>query len=131
VKAELESRAGIKAQELIRHQYAAVGAAARGALPETVGVLQAAAATGLDVQALVDRFTTRAALAERYTDAYRRYCWPVESLSRPTARPTRRSRISPTPRARSTSRRASSRFGSRRMRPFANSRRKWSAPLKR
>jgi protein phosphatase len=69
-----------KAQELIRHQYAAVGAAARGALPDTVGALQAAAANGLDVQALVDRFTTRAALAERYTDAYRRYCWPVSSV---------------------------------------------------
>ena len=69
-----------KAQELIRNQYAAVSAAAGGALPETVAVLRAAAAHGLAVAPLVERMVTREALVERYAAAYRRYCWPVQSV---------------------------------------------------
>jgi protein phosphatase len=69
-----------KAQELIRQQYASVGAAARGALPEAVDVLRAAAARGLDVAPLRERFEARRALVGRYDDAWRRYCWPVSSV---------------------------------------------------
>lgn len=69
-----------KAQELIRNQYAAVGAAAGGALPESVAVLRAAAERGLAVDALVERMEMREALAARYAEAYRRYCWPVRSV---------------------------------------------------
>lgn len=69
-----------KAQGLIREQYAAVGAAAAGALPEAVGVLTAAAARGVDVGGLTERFATREALVGRYAAAYRRYCWPVASV---------------------------------------------------
>jgi protein phosphatase len=70
-----------KAQELIRDQYAAVGAAARGALGEAVGALRQAAGRGAPVDSLLERYAERQALAEAYTDAYRRYCWPVESLA--------------------------------------------------
>jgi protein phosphatase len=70
-----------KAQGLIREQYAAVGAAAAGALPQAVGVLTAAAARGLDVRGLVERFATRETLVGGYTAAYRRYCWPVASVA--------------------------------------------------
>ena len=70
-----------KAQALIRDQYAAVSAAAGGALPEAVGVLTAAADRGAAVEELVERFTTRQALVGRYTAAYRRYCWPVASVA--------------------------------------------------
>lgn len=70
-----------KAQELIKNQYAAVAAAATAALPEAAAVLSQAAARGLDgVEALLARTTARQAAAEHYAQAYRRYCWPVESL---------------------------------------------------
>lgn len=66
-----------KAQELIRDQYAAAGAAARGALPEAVRVLEQAGNPG----GLLDRFRTRRDLAALYEKAYRRYSWPVESVA--------------------------------------------------
>jgi protein phosphatase len=70
-----------KAEALLREQYAAVGAAARAALPAAVGTLQAAAATGLDVAGLLARTAARAANADAFTAAYRRYCWPTEGLT--------------------------------------------------
>jgi protein phosphatase len=66
-----------KAQELLRQQYAAVGAAARASLADAIGALEQSAA---DVTLLVDRYRARATAAEKYVDAYRRYCWPVQSL---------------------------------------------------
>jgi protein phosphatase len=66
-----------KAQELIRDQYAAAGAAALAALPAAVAALEQA--RGLE--ALADRFRTRLDLAARYEKAYRRYSWPVESVA--------------------------------------------------
>ena len=70
----------VKAGDLLRHQYAAVGAAARAALPEAARLLAEAAARGVDVAALAARTTARAANAEAFTTAYRRYCWPVDGL---------------------------------------------------
>ena len=69
-----------KAQELIRHQYAAVSAAARAALPEAVAALAMTQDRGVDVATLKARFEQRQSLAERYTTAYQRYSWPVTSL---------------------------------------------------
>ena len=69
-----------KALELLRSQYAAVGAASRAALAESVATLEQAAAHGADVGALLKRTRARASLAQKYTEAYRRYCWPVTSL---------------------------------------------------
>ncbi|MCZ2827577.1 polynucleotide kinase-phosphatase [Modestobacter sp. VKM Ac-2986] len=71
----------VKAGDLVRDQYASVGAAARGALPVAVDVLTRAAGRGLDVGALLDRQRTRAADAQAFTDAYRRYCWPTDGLT--------------------------------------------------
>ncbi|MEX5717747.1 polynucleotide kinase-phosphatase [Geodermatophilus maliterrae] len=70
-----------KAGDLIRTRYAAVGAAARTALPAAVGALEAAAARGLDVGDLLDRQRRRTADAESFTGVYRRYCWPTDGLS--------------------------------------------------
>jgi protein phosphatase len=70
-----------KAQELIRNQYAAVSAAAGGALPATVSALRAAAARGVDVAALLGRMETREALVSQYSAAYRHYSWPVQSVN--------------------------------------------------
>src|SRR5215207_3524967 len=69
-----------KAQELIRNQYAAVSAAASGALPATVDVLRAARERGIELDGLLDRMETREELVARYSDAYRRYSWPVLSV---------------------------------------------------
>jgi protein phosphatase len=69
-----------KALELVRHQYASVGTAARVGLREAVGALELAAARGIDVGALLDRHRSRQDLADRFARAYRHYCWPVESL---------------------------------------------------
>jgi protein phosphatase len=69
-----------KAGELVRSQYAAVGAAARTAVPAAVQVLEQAAARGLDVGPLLDLQRGRAGDAARFTDAYRRYCWSTEGL---------------------------------------------------
>jgi protein phosphatase len=43
-------------------------------------VLRAAAVRAIDVGDLVERFAARQALVERYSAAYRRYCWPVSSV---------------------------------------------------
>jgi protein phosphatase len=68
-----------KAQELLHDQYAAVGVAATVGTTETVGALTAA--KNIDgVTRLLKRFTERAHDANQFVDAYRRYCWPVQSL---------------------------------------------------
>jgi protein phosphatase len=66
-----------KAQELIRTQYAAVGAAARASLASAAAALDAASA---DVGPLRARVASRRELAERFVDAYGRYCWPVAGI---------------------------------------------------
>ncbi|MEV0007020.1 polynucleotide kinase-phosphatase [Streptomyces sp. NPDC047973] len=70
----------LKAAGLLRSQYAAVGAAAGAALPVARDALAAAAARGIDVDALADRQRDRAADAAAFTEAYRRYCWSTEGL---------------------------------------------------
>jgi protein phosphatase len=70
-----------KAGDLLRDQYAAVGAAARAALPAAVATLREVAGRGLDVADLLARTESRAANAEAFRDAYGRYCWPTDGLS--------------------------------------------------
>jgi protein phosphatase len=70
-----------KARELLRQQYAAVGAASRVALKAAVQSLEEAHGRGGDVNELLDRFQQRAVAAKRYVDSYRRYCWSVGSIA--------------------------------------------------
>jgi protein phosphatase len=70
-----------KAEQLLRDQYAAVGAAARAALPAAVAALDRASSAGLDVSALLERTRARERNAAAFTDAYRRYCWPTDGLA--------------------------------------------------
>jgi protein phosphatase len=83
-----------KAQALLRQQYAAVGAAARGGLQAAVAALERAADRGAgsgglgepadfhaEIAALRDRYAERLAMAQQYVEAYRRYCWPVDSVA--------------------------------------------------
>jgi protein phosphatase len=74
-----------KAQELLRSQYAAVGAAANAALLAVLELLQETAARlngeeSRSLQMLVSDFRCRHASAQRFIAAYRNYCWPVTSL---------------------------------------------------
>ncbi|HEY5856916.1 MAG TPA: polynucleotide kinase-phosphatase, partial [Aldersonia sp.] len=55
-----------KAEELIRSQYASVGAAAGAAIPDAITALQRAAARGLDVGDLLIRIRIRAENAARF-----------------------------------------------------------------
>ena len=69
-----------KAGDLLRNQYAAVGAAARAALPAAAAAAGQAQARGVDMAGLAGRMTARAANAAAFSAAYRRYCWPVHGL---------------------------------------------------
>lgn len=81
-----------KAQELLRTQYAATGAAARVAVSKAVKTLEATAArisvreNGGDIDNLdqlsgiLDLFRGREAMVEQYVASYRNYCWPVSGV---------------------------------------------------
>ena len=70
-----------KALELVKTQYAAVGAAAGAGLREAVAALTKAAARTEEAQGLLDRHKDRESRAASYVEAYGRYCWPVESIA--------------------------------------------------
>jgi protein phosphatase len=70
-----------KAQELIRTQYAAVGAASESSLAYAVEVTSAVADRGPDFQAVAARIKNRSDMAALYRDSYRRYCWPIEDIN--------------------------------------------------
>lgn len=74
-----------KAQQLLRSQYAAVGAAGSASLPHALNALEQAL-TRLDGDnlsrgsALVDRVRSRQQNIERFVTSYQQYCWPVDSI---------------------------------------------------
>ena len=86
----------VKAQELLRSQYAAVGAAGRAALPKALEVLRQAAersgevdvsacdrnslSSGVNLSETLRRYQDRHESLEKFIDAYRQYCWSVESI---------------------------------------------------
>src|SRR5262249_47660330 len=56
------------------------GTAARVGLAQTIAALELTTARGIDAGSLLERQRIRHDLADRFTQAYRHYCWPVESL---------------------------------------------------
>ena len=70
----------VKAEELLRTQYAPTGAAANAAVDSARTALREADRRGLDVSELLHAFDDRANLVGRYVDAYRHYCWPVRGV---------------------------------------------------
>jgi protein phosphatase len=70
-----------KAQELLRQQYAAVGAAAQASLVETIASMEGVASRDGDVLPLIERYRQRLEAVNLYVDSYRRYCWQVQSVS--------------------------------------------------
>ena len=69
-----------KAQALLKEQYAPVGAAAGAMLGEAVALVCQAEAHGLDMADLKVRTMARQGMVSAYVAAYRRYCWPVNSV---------------------------------------------------
>jgi protein phosphatase len=69
-----------KASELLRTQYAPVAAAAAAALSAAGVLASAAMSRGVDAGDLLGRLDERRAQAGLFGDAYRRYCWPVQSV---------------------------------------------------
>jgi polynucleotide kinase-phosphatase len=65
----------LKADQLLRDQYASVGAAARAVMPPALAALAAAEARGVDVGELRRRTARRATDAELFVESYRRYRW--------------------------------------------------------
>ncbi|MBC7796585.1 MAG: polynucleotide kinase-phosphatase, partial [Pyrinomonadaceae bacterium] len=70
-----------KAQELLRGQYAAVGAASRVSLSKAVEVLTQTANHNIEAETLLNRFRERQGLSEKYIAAYQNYCWQVDSIN--------------------------------------------------
>jgi polynucleotide kinase-phosphatase len=70
-----------KAQELLRQQYASVGAAARASLAEAAWSSEKLPSDTDGAKALAERFSRRLEAANLYVDSYRRYCWPVNSVT--------------------------------------------------
>jgi protein phosphatase len=76
----------VKAGQLLRDQYAAVGAAAAASLPAAVAALERAGARDLPadgpaVHALLARTRARMTNAAAFTAAYLRYCWTTDGLA--------------------------------------------------
>ncbi|WP_009634420.1 polynucleotide kinase-phosphatase [Synechocystis sp. PCC 7509] len=70
-----------KAQELLQRQYAAVGSAANSSLNQAVAALEMAAKRINGMETFLTHYQNRAEMAVQYVEAYRRYCWQVESLA--------------------------------------------------
>jgi protein phosphatase len=69
-----------KAEDLLRRQYAAVGAASSNVLRRATSVLEDAAArlNSTEVGLLLARSRQRESDALQFVDAYRQYCWDVD-----------------------------------------------------
>lgn len=70
-----------KAQVLLKDQYAAVGAAASGSLPEVEKVLQQAVARDIhDANPTLLKYSQKNQAISKFVQSYRQYCWTVSSI---------------------------------------------------
>ena len=67
--------------QLLMQQYGPTGAAARIGLTAAVEALKRAEARGVGAAELRSRYDARLEMANAYSEAYRRYCWPVDSVA--------------------------------------------------
>jgi protein phosphatase len=65
-----------KARELIIEQYAPTGRAGRSGLNAAISALE----NSQVAEELLKKFKNKAQTLEKYTEAYRRYCWDVKSI---------------------------------------------------
>lgn len=71
----------VKAQQLLRTQYAPVGAAANAALPFAASLLERSVGRDEAHGGVAERLASRAGLTRRFVSAYRHYCWKVDGLA--------------------------------------------------
>jgi protein phosphatase len=69
-----------KAGELLTRQYAPTGAAATASVPVAEQLLRQAAEREIEVDELLTRTELRTEMVRAYRNAYRQYCWPVDSV---------------------------------------------------
>ncbi len=69
----------VKAQQLLRQQYAPVGKAAQVALTDAIALLEQAKLRGIEVP--LEHYQARLQLAQQYRHTYHRYCWSVNSIA--------------------------------------------------
>lgn len=71
-----------KAQALLKDQYASVGAAARNSLNTVEQALQQTKARGIEgATPLLEKFSYKKKAVGKFINAYRNYCWEVESVN--------------------------------------------------
>jgi protein phosphatase len=70
----------VKAQELLRLQYAAAASAGIAALKAATLSLETASQRVEGLEDLLQRTAARVGALEQYRDAYRQYCWPFQSI---------------------------------------------------
>jgi protein phosphatase len=70
-----------KAQDLVRQQYAAVGAAGLASVRETLAVVSSGLGRLPELDPVARGLEKRRDMVSRYVDAYRRYCWETEGLN--------------------------------------------------
>ena len=71
----------VKAQDLLKQQYAPVGTSGRVALGAAVASLETAAERGVDVNRVLENYHQRTEAVTEYIAAYQQYCWSVESIA--------------------------------------------------
>jgi protein phosphatase len=69
-----------KAQELLKSQYAAVGAAGTASLARSVDLMNAVATRTAEALPVLAQLKDKEAAVAKFVTAYRQYCWPVNSL---------------------------------------------------
>jgi protein phosphatase len=69
-----------KAEELLRRQYASVGAAGSRALRTESAAIEAARARGVDIGRLGQELSERARMVDAFVSAYGQYCWPIGGI---------------------------------------------------
>lgn len=69
-----------KARELLKDQYAHTGAAANASLESAIKALEKAHLRGIDQGDNLDLFREKKVHTDKYIEAYRQYCWPVNGI---------------------------------------------------
>lgn len=78
----------VKAQALLKDQYAAVGAAASVSLEDAVATLKQTTSRNIEgVDTLLQKFSGKQEMIADYTKAYQHYCWPVNDVNDLTLAP--------------------------------------------
>ena len=71
----------LKARELLKSQYAAVGSSGKQAISQAIAALKAGLASGLDLGALLASYEQKSKSVDAFVESYRKYCWDCEDMA--------------------------------------------------